>query len=47
MKKEEEEFDATGYGVNYCRYGEEVPDILFDLSQNARKKIREEIEGLN
>lgn len=33
MQKRETEYDGTGYGVNYARFGEDIPDIVKNLSK--------------
>ena len=47
MQKRDTEFDGTGYGVNYARFGEEIPDIVQDISEKQLKKYLSLEAGAN
>lgn len=39
MKPKTTEIDATDYSVNYARYGEEIPEILEEISERSLERV--------
>ena len=39
MKQKKTDYDATEYGVNYARYGEDIPEILEDISERSLERV--------
>ena len=39
MKEKKTDFDISDYGVNYARYGEEIPHILEEISESSLERV--------